>query len=52
MANLAALFFNAAVAIGGAGLLAGLTQGREYAEYIYPVDWLVVIRSDCWLSTS
>ena len=43
MANLAALFFNAAIVIGDIGLLAGLTQGREYAEWIYPSDVLVVL---------
>lgn len=43
MTNLAALSFNAAVLIGGAGILAGRTQGREYAEYVYSVDWLIVI---------
>lgn len=43
MANLAAFFFNAAVLIGNIGLLAGRTQGREYAEYIYPVDVLITL---------
>ena len=43
MGNLAALFFNAAVLVGGTALLMGQTQGREYAEYIFPVDVLVVI---------
>lgn len=43
LANLAAVFFNAAVLIGDLSLLGGLTQGREYAEYIFPVDVLVVL---------
>lgn len=43
MANLAALFFNAGVILGDLGLLGGLTQGREYAEYIFPSDVLIVI---------
>ena len=43
MGNLAALFFNAGVLIGDVSLLAGLTQGREYAEYIFPVDVLMVL---------
>lgn len=43
MGNLAALFFNAAILVGTVSLLAGQTQGREYAEYIFPVDVLIVI---------
>ncbi len=43
MANMAGVFFNAGVLLGDIGLLLGLTQGREYAEYIYPADWLLVI---------
>lgn len=43
MGNLAALFYNAAVVIGDVSLMAGMSQGREYAEWIYPVDVLVVI---------
>lgn len=43
MGNLAAFFFNAAVIVGDWGLFSGLTQGREYAEWIFPVDCLVVI---------
>lgn len=43
LGNLAGLFFNAAVLLGDAALLAGRSQGREYAEYIYPVDVLIVI---------
>jgi len=39
----AGVFFNAAVLIGDITLLAGYTQGREYAEYIFPVDVLIVI---------
>jgi cbb3-type cytochrome c oxidase subunit I len=41
--NLAAFFFNAAIVVGDIGLLAGLTQGREYAEYIYLPDVLVLL---------
>ncbi|MDO8588181.1 MAG: cbb3-type cytochrome c oxidase subunit I [Armatimonadota bacterium] len=43
LANLAALFFNAGVVLGDIGLMAGYTQGREYAEYIFPADVLLVI---------
>ncbi|MGI6295729.1 MAG: cbb3-type cytochrome c oxidase subunit I [Armatimonadota bacterium] len=43
MGNLAALFFNAAILLGDIALLAGMTQAREYAEYIYPADVLVVL---------
>lgn len=43
MGNLAALFFNAAVLIGDVALLAGRSQGREYAEYIWPVDVLITL---------
>lgn len=43
MANLAGLFFNVAIFTGDWGLLAGLTQGREYAEYVFPVDVMVVV---------
>ncbi len=43
MGNLAALFMNAAVLIGDVGLALGHSQGREYAEYIWPVDVLIVI---------
>ncbi|MBI2842325.1 MAG: cbb3-type cytochrome c oxidase subunit I [Armatimonadetes bacterium] len=43
MGNLAALFFNAGVLIGDVALLGGLSQGREYAEYIWPADVLIVI---------
>lgn len=41
--NLAALFYNAAVILGNSSLLAGLSQGREYAEYIFPADVLLAI---------
>ena len=43
MANLAALTFNVAVLSGDIALLLGKTQGREYAEYIWPVDVLIAI---------
>jgi cbb3-type cytochrome c oxidase subunit I len=39
----AGVLFNAAVAIGDVTLLAGMTHGREYAEYIFPVDVLIVL---------
>lgn len=43
LGNLGALFFNAAVLLGDISLLAGYSQGREYAEYIFPVDVLILI---------
>ncbi len=43
MANLAAVLYHSGVVIGDAALLAGKSQGREYAEFIYPVDVLIVI---------
>lgn len=43
MGNLAAFFFNAAILLGDTSLLMGMSQGREYAEWIFPVDVLVVI---------
>lgn len=43
MGNLAAGFYNFAILLGDATLMAGLTQGREYAEWIFPVDVLVTI---------
>ncbi len=43
MAVLAAVFYNAGVVLGDLGLLLGFTQGREYAEYIFPSDVLIVI---------
>jgi len=41
--NFAALLFNLAVLIGDITLLAGYTQGREYAEYITPIDWMIAV---------
>ncbi|MCE5199996.1 MAG: cbb3-type cytochrome c oxidase subunit I [Armatimonadota bacterium] len=41
IANLAALLYAAGVIIGDIALLAGYTQAREYAEYIYPSDVLI-----------
>ena len=38
-----AILWNIAVAIGMVSLSAGHTQGREYAELIWPVDLLIVI---------
>lgn len=43
MGVLAAIFFNAGVLLGDIAILFGLTQGREYAEYIFPADVLIVI---------
>jgi len=43
MGVMASVFFNAAVLLGGISLLMGFSQGREYAEYIFPVDCLVVL---------
>jgi cytochrome c oxidase cbb3-type subunit I len=43
MGNLAALVFNLAVLLGDITLMMGYTQAREYAEYIFPVDVLVVV---------
>ena len=43
MGNLAALAFNLAVLFGAITLMAGQSQAREYAEYIYPVDVLIVL---------
>ena len=39
----AAVVLNLAVVAGMVGLAAGYTQGREYAELIWPVDMLIVI---------
>jgi len=39
----AVLILNLAVIAGLVGLSAGHTQGREYAEFIWPVDMLIVI---------
>ncbi|HOK55491.1 MAG TPA: cbb3-type cytochrome c oxidase subunit I, partial [Armatimonadota bacterium] len=35
--------FNLAVLVGDISLLAGHSQGREYAEYIFPVDVMIVV---------
>lgn len=43
MGNAAALLFNSAILLGDISLMAGHTQGREYAEYIFPVDILIVL---------
>lgn len=43
MGVLASAAMNAAVLIGDIALLAGYSQGREYAEYIFPADVLIVI---------
>ncbi|MDO8683400.1 MAG: cbb3-type cytochrome c oxidase subunit I [Armatimonadota bacterium] len=43
MAVLASIALNLAITIGDIGLMMGLTQGREYAEYIFPSDVLVVL---------
>lgn len=42
LANLSMVLWNLAVAGGIFGLLAGASQGREYAEFIYPVDLALV----------
>jgi cytochrome c oxidase cbb3-type subunit 1/cytochrome c oxidase cbb3-type subunit I/II len=38
-----AVLWNITVLIGVVGLSAGYTQGREYAELIWPVDMLIVV---------
>jgi hypothetical protein len=43
MGNLAALSLNLALLIGDITLMMGYTQGREYAEFIFLVDVLIVI---------
>lgn len=43
LANLAAFFYNAGVLVGDIGLVLGQSQSREYAEYIFPVDVLMMI---------
>ena len=43
MGNISAIFFNTAILVGDTALLYGLTQGREYAEYTFPIDVLIVI---------
>lgn len=42
MAILAGIFMNLAVFIGDIALMMGYTQGREYAEYIFPCDVLIL----------
>ena len=42
-ANTVLFGFVTAVLIGGIGILTGRTQGREYAEYVCSVGWLIVI---------
>jgi len=43
IARITLWMWNIAVAAGSTTLLFGLTQGREYAEYIWPIDVLVLI---------
>ena len=43
LGNLCVLAWNLALAAGIAGLLAGATQSREYAELIWPVDVAVLV---------
>jgi cbb3-type cytochrome c oxidase subunit I len=43
LGNLTMLLWNAAVAVGIAGLLAAMSQSREYAEFIWPVDVAVMV---------
>lgn len=43
LANLCMLLWNVAMVVGIGGLLTGHSQGREYAEFIYPVDVGVVV---------
>jgi len=43
LANLAMLVWNGALLMGTLTLARGQTQAREYAEYIWPVDVLIVI---------
>jgi cytochrome c oxidase cbb3-type subunit 1/cytochrome c oxidase cbb3-type subunit I/II len=38
-----AILWNITIAIGVVALAAGYTQGREYAELIWPVDMLIVV---------
>lgn len=40
LAQLSAWGFNLVVALGNLGLLAGVTKGRELAEYPLPLNWL------------
>ncbi len=43
LANLAAVFMNLGILSGDIWLLAGHSQGREYAEYVYPADCAILI---------
>jgi cbb3-type cytochrome c oxidase subunit I len=43
LGNLTMLLWNVAVAVGVAGLLAAMSQSREYAEFIWPVDVAVMV---------
>lgn len=43
LGNASALIYNFGILLGDGAILAGYTQGREYAEYIWPVDVLLVI---------
>ena len=42
LGNLCMLIWNAAMIVGIGGLLLAQSQGREYAEFIYPVDLAIV----------
>lgn len=41
LANFAAVIYTTGVVLGDIALMAGLSQAREYAEYIYPSDVLI-----------
>jgi cbb3-type cytochrome c oxidase subunit I len=43
LGNLTMLLWNVAVAVGIIGLLAAMSQSREYAEFIWPVDVAVLV---------
>ncbi|MEN6616427.1 MAG: cbb3-type cytochrome c oxidase subunit I, partial [Syntrophorhabdus sp.] len=43
IARITLWMWNIAIAAGSVTLLFGLTQGREYAEYIWPIDVLVLL---------
>jgi cbb3-type cytochrome c oxidase subunit I len=43
LGNLTMLLWNVAVAVGIVGLLAAMSQSREYAEFIWPVDVAVMV---------
>ena len=43
LGNLTMLLWNVAVAVGIIGLLAAMSQSREYAEFIWPVDVAVMV---------